>query len=321
MSAGETELARIQPSDPSLLDARTRAEANARVQITTAAYNQATVAMERARDALEYAKRDFERAKKLMENQAVSQAEYDASENRLRLAYADSRSALSAQSVAGYEIEQAKAAVAYITAIFDPNDESLFKVVSPINGKVLEVYREDSGVINSGTPIVRIGDPSDLEIVIDILSMDAVKVRPNAEVIINHWGGGRPLNAVVRRVEPSAFLKISALGVEEKGVNVIADFVDPFEGRETLGDGFRIETQIVVDKTPDDSLKVPVGALFRKGNTWHAFRVVDGFAELLDVQVGRSNGIDAEILAGIHSADLLILYPTETIQSGTKVTY
>lgn len=276
---------------------------------------------QRAKEILELAKLDFERAKKLIDNRAVSQAEYDAAENRLRLAYADLRSAESAQRVAGYEIDQAKAAVDYITSTFDPNDENLFKVVSPISGKVLEVYREDSGVIASGSPIICIGDATDLEIVIDVLSTDAVKVSLGDEVIIDHWGGDQPLAAVVRLVEPSAFLKVSALGVEEKRVNVIADFVDPMEDRESLGDGFRVEARVVVDETSNDSLKVSSGVLFRQVEQWHAFRVVEGAAELLDVKPGRSNGIETQILSGVAAGDQLILHPTGEIQAGTRVRF
>ena len=319
--AGETEIARIQPSDPSLLDARTRAEAEARVQVATAAYTHSRSEVDRAKESLDLAKREFERAMQLIESRAMSQSEFDVKDNALRLAYADLRSAESALGVAGYEIDQAKAAVEYITSTFDPNDKNLFKVIAPISGKVLEVYREDSGVVESGTPIVRIGDPSDLEIVIDILSTDAVKVRPGDKVIIEHWGGEQPLAAVVRLVEPSAFLKVSALGVEEKRVNVIADFVDPVEERMTLGDGFRIEARIVVDETPDDSLKVPSGVLFRKADKWHAFRVVEGVAEQLDVVPGRSNGIETEVLSGITKDDPLVLHPSELIQSGTRVRF
>ena len=317
--AGETEIARIEPSDPSLLDARMRAEADARVRVSIAAHSQSTTAVDRAEEAVELAKKDFERAKKLIASRAVSQAEYETIENRLRLAYADLRTAESAERVAAYEIDQAKAAVDYVSSVFDPNEENLFKVVSPINGRVLEVYRDDSGVIASGTPIVRIGDASDLEIVIDILSIDAVKVRPNDKVIIEHWGGNKSLAAVVRLVEPSAFLKVSALGVEEKRVNVIADFVDPFQDRETLGDGFRVEAMIVVEETPIASLKVPAGVLFRQGSDWYVFRIVDGIAEQVNVQVGRSNGIETEILAGIQNRDRLVQYPTELVQSGVKL--
>ncbi|QDT11762.1 efflux RND transporter periplasmic adaptor subunit [Planctomycetes bacterium K23_9] len=317
--AGETKIAKIQPSDPSLLDARSRAEAQARVRVAIAAHDQATTAVARAKEALELAEKDFERAKKLRKNNAIAQADYDAADNRMRLAIADIRSAESAQRVAQYEIDQAEATVKYMKASYDPDDDHFFNIVSPITGKVLEIFREDSGVIASGTSVASIGDPSDLEIVIDVLSSDAVKVRLGNPVRIQHWGGEKPLDAVVRLVEPSAFLKVSALGVEEKRVNVIADFTDPFQDRETLGDGFRIEAKIVVDDTPADSMNVPAGVLFRQGKAWKAYRVINGTAEPVTVEVGKSNGISTEILSGVQPSDQLILHPTESIESGVKV--
>lgn len=317
--AAETEIVRIQPSDPSLLDARSRAEALARVRVAVAAYAQTSTTVQRAKEALKLAEQDFERAVKLRKSNAMAQAEYDAAENRFRLAMADVRSAESAQRVAQYEIDQAEATVQYIKATYDPNDDNFFTIVSPITGKVLEVHREDSGVVASGTAIASIGDPSDLELVIDVLSTDAVKVCSGDRVIIEHWGGDESLDGVVRTVEPSAFLKISALGVEEKRVNVIADFTDPFQERESLGDGFRIEAKIVVDETPHDSISVPTGVLFRQGEAWQAYRIADGVAELFSVEVGRSNGRRTEVLTGITKSDLLILHPTESIQPGVQV--
>ncbi len=319
--AGETELARIAPADPSLLDARTRTEAEARVRVATAGYSQATAVVDRAQEALELAQLEFDRAKKLLPNNAISQSEYDIADNRLRLAAAEVRSAESAQHVARYEIDQAEAAIRYIESEYDPHEENLFRVVAPIDGTVLEVYREDSGIVDSGTPIVCLGDATDLEIVLDILSFDAVKVKPRDAVLIEHWGGAKTLNAVIRLVEPFAFLKVSALGIEEKRVNVIADFVGPVEDRKSLGDGFRIEGKIVVDQTPDDSMKVRAGVLFREGNSWHVFRIIDHRAELVKVQVGRSNGRETEILAGLQPDDILILHPTAAIQTGTRVAF
>jgi HlyD family secretion protein len=310
--AGETEIARIQPSDPSLLDARSRAEAQARVRVAVAAYGQAYTTVQRAKEALKLAEQDFERAVKLRKSNAMAQAEYDAAENRLRLAMADVRSAESAQWVAQYEIDQAEATVQYIKATYDPNDDNFFTVVSPITGKVLEVHREDSGIVASGTAIASIGDPSDLELVIDVLST-------GDPVIIEHWGGDEPLVGVVRIVEPSAFLKISALGLEEKRVNVIVDFTDPFQDRNSLGDGFRIEAKIIVDKTSPDSISVPTGTLFRQGEAWQVYRIIDDAAELTTVQVGKTNGRRAEIQSGITESDRLILHPTESIHTGVQV--
>lgn len=317
--AGETELVRIEPEDPSLLDARTRTEAEARVRVAMAANSQAVAAVDRAKEVLELAKLELDRVKKLVSSNAISQAEFEVTENRLRLAEADVRSAESAQHVARYEIDQAEATVQFFESQYDPNEGNSFRVVAPINGTVLEVFREDSGMVVSGAPILSIGDASDLEIVLDILSTDAVKVRPHDKVLIEHWGGAKPLSAVVRRVEPSAFLKVSALGVEEKRVNVIADFVDPSEDRETLGDGFRVEAKIVVDETPSESMKVPAGVLFREGNAWQVYRINNYRAEPVEVQIGRSNGKETEILAGLQKDDILILHPTETIQNGTRV--
>jgi HlyD family secretion protein len=317
--AGETEIARIQPSDPSLLDARSRAEAQARVRVAVAAYGQAYTTVQRAKEALKLAEQDFERAVKLRKSNAMAQAEYDAAENRLRLAMADVRSAESAQWVAQYEIDQAEATVQYIKATYDPNDDNFFTVVSPITGKVLEVHREDSGIVASGTAIASIGDPSDLELVIDVLSTDAVKVCAGDPVIVEHWGGDEPLVGVVRIVEPSAFLKISALGLEEKRVNVIVDFTDPFQDRNSLGDGFRIEAKIIVDKTSPDSISVPTGTLFRQGEAWQVYRIIDDAAELTTVQIGKTNGRRTEIQSGITESDRLILHPTESIHTGVQV--
>jgi HlyD family secretion protein len=319
--AGETGLVCIEPEDPSLLDARTRTEAEARVRVAMAAHSQAVASVDRTKEVLELANLEFDRGKKLVLTNAISQAEFDVMENRLRLAQADVRSAESAQQVARYEIDQAEAAVQFFDADYSPKKGNAFRAVAPINGIVLEVLREDAGMVVSGTPILSIGDASDLEIVLDILSTDAVKIRPHDKVLIEHWGGSSTLNAVVRRVEPSAFLKVSALGVEEKRVNVIADFVDPLEQRETLGDGFRVEARIVVDETPAESMKIPAGVLFREGDAWHVYKINGYRAELLEVQVGRSNGRETEILAGLQKDDILILHPSESIRDGTRVKY
>ncbi|MEM9644111.1 MAG: HlyD family efflux transporter periplasmic adaptor subunit [Planctomycetota bacterium] len=319
VEAGKTEIARIQPSDPSLLDARSRAEARARLRVAIAAHSQSSTVVARAKEALKLAEMDFARARKLRSADAIAEAKFDAADNRMRLAIADVRSAESAQRVAQYEIDQAEATVLYIKAHFDPNDDNFFTLVSPIDGKVLNVFREDSGVIASGTAIACIGDPSDLEMVVDVLSTDAVRIRSGDAVRIEHWGGDESLDGVVRTVEPSAFLKLSALGVEEKRVNVIVDFTDPFERRHTLGDGFRIEAKIIVDQTATDSMCVPTGALFRVGGDWHAYRVVDGFAQRIHLKIGKSNGLRTEILSGVTRSDELIIHPTEAIRSGTRV--
>jgi HlyD family secretion protein len=315
-----TVLARIEPSDPSLLDARARAEAEARVQAAEAAKLRATAALTSAQEALALARHDFDRAGKLIDKRAISRAEFDKAEHQQHIAEANVRSAEFALKVAIFELELAKAALIRTrVAPHDQNDASTLTILSPVNGRVLRVLQESAGVMQPGDELLEIGDPRDLEMEIDVLSTDAVQIRPGAKVFVEHWGGEGTLNGTVRLVEPSAFLKVSALGVEEQRVNVIADFTDPLDQRETLGDGYRIEARIVVGEA-EDVVKVPAGVLFREGDQWSVFRVVDGRARLQSVRPGKSNGLETEIVEGVDSGDTLILHPTDKIQDGVAVT-
>ncbi len=316
---GVTELAHILPSDPELLDARTRAETEARLRASEALVQQTQANSKRAEETLELAEQRYERAKRLLPQDAISLSEFDSIEHDLHTAQAEARSADFAVKVADFELEHAQAAAARY-AEDQQDNHTAFRLVSPIEGRVLRVFKEDAGVVTAGTSLLELGDPQDLEIEIDVLSSDAVSIQPGDKVLIEHWGGPNALEAVVRIVEPSAFLKISALGVEEKRVNVIADFVDPWSSRQTLADGFRIEARIVVASTGEDSLQVPAGSLFRDGDTWNVYRVVGGVAELCSVQVGISNGLETEIKSGLSEGDAVILHPTDQVKNGVRVT-
>lgn len=184
---------------------------------------------------------------------------------------------------------------------------------------MLRVFHEDSGVVSIGTPLLEIGDVRDLEMVLDILSTEAIRIEPGDKIFIEHWGGREALHGIVRRIEPAAFLKVSALGVEEKRVNVIGDFVDPWESRKTLGDGFRIEARIVIETTNADSLKVASGALFRHGESWHVYRVRNSRVELVPVKTGATNGLETEIREGLDQGDVVVLHPTDQVSSGIRV--
>ncbi len=316
---GETVLARIEPTDPDLLDARTQAEAEARVRAAEAAREQATARLNHANEELELTHHIYERAQELINTQAISQSEFDRAEHTHRIAQADLRSAEFAVKLGDFELELAKAA--FVRTRIDQQDgehPATLDISAPINGRVLQVFKEDAGVVTPGTALLELGDPSDLEMKIEVLSSDAVRIRPGAKVFVEHWGGDAALNGVVRIVEPAAFLKVSALGVEEKRVNVIADFTDPFESRDTLGDGFRIEARIVVDQAAD-VVKVPAGVLFRDADQWQVFRVIGSRAQQQAVTVGKSNGLDAEITAGLAVGDKLILHPTDKIKDGVAV--
>jgi HlyD family secretion protein len=166
---------------------------------------------------------------------------------------------------------------------------------------------------------MELGDPAELEIEIDVLSIDAVKVLPGAKVVLEHWGGPAPLLGRVRLVEPSGFLKISALGVEEQRVNVIVDFTDPLEKRPTLGDAYRVEARIVIWEQ-EDVLKLPVGALFRDGGDWAVFVVTGDRAETQHVKIGHRNDLEAEVLDGLTDGARVVVHPSDKVDDGVRVT-
>jgi HlyD family secretion protein len=316
---GQTVLARIEPGDPTLLDAREYAQAEARVRAAEASARQTNAALQRAEEAHGLAEHEYKRALELIQTNVMSKSEFDQAEHQERMAQADIRSAEFAVAVANFEWDLAKAAL--IRSRPGSNGEhtaDMLTITSPIDGKVLRVFQESAGVVTSGTQLLEIGDPHDLEMLIDVLSNDAVKIRPGAKVFVEHWGGDGELEGTVRLVEPSAFLKISALGVEEQRVNVIADFTSPFEQRQTLGDGYRIEARIVVDQATD-VIKVPAGTLFPERGAWHVFRVAEGRAVLQQVEPGKSNGLETEILSDLDDGAVLILHPTDKIEDGARV--
>ena len=190
--------------------------------------------------------------------------------------------------------------------------------LAPIDGTILKRLRESEGVVPVGEPLLEIGEPGRMEIVADLLSTDAVRVSPGAEVLIEQWGGGHTLHGRVRRVEPSGFMKVSALGVEEQRVNVVVDFTDPGEAAR-LGDGYRVEVRIVLWKD-DNVLKVPVGGLFRQGEGWAVFVVEEGRVRRQTVQLGQRNENDGQITSGLEAGATIVLHPPDTLTDGTRVT-
>ena len=316
---GQTELVRIEPNHAALLDARTQAESDASLRAAEAAAKQAAVSLQRAEDALKLAENDYQRGSGLAPTKAISPAEFDQIRHARRLAMADVRSAEAAVKVSFFELQHAKAAAARYD-VNQQDEETAFRLVSPINGRVLRVFQKNAGVVAAGTPLLELGDPQDLEINVDVLSTSAVRIKTGDLVYLEHWGGEESLTGVVRLVEPSAFLRVSALGIEEKRVNVIADFVDPWQLRSRLGDGFRVEARIVVATTADDSLKIPTGALVRDERDWFVFRVVDGIAERRTVTIGETNGVETEVVDGLREGDYVVIHPSEKIQPGIHVT-
>jgi HlyD family secretion protein len=302
---GKTVLAVIEPGDPALLDPRARAEAKARVRA-------AEEACKLAGTNLTHARAEAERARKLGVGGSISREELDRAEHK-------ERTATFALRIAEYELELARAAFQRVQPSSPgENSSTQLEIRSPISGCVLEVYQESSRTMSVGTELLKVGDTEDLECVIDVLSADAVKIARGAKVYLEHWGGEQPLLGRVRLVEPGAFMKVSALGVEEQRVNVLVDFTEPRARWKALGDGYRVEARIVVWEGAS-VLKAPAGAFFRHGDSWAVFRDVQGRARLTPVTLGRTNGLETQILDGLAEGDSVILHPSDRVKDGAAV--
>jgi HlyD family secretion protein len=316
---GDTLLATIEPNDPEMLDARVLAEAEATVKAAEAALAKADSTLQQAQAELDFAESDVARVRQLATTQSASQKELEMAEMRYRVESQEFRAAKFAEQIARFELEMAKA------ALIRSGDESdgapprqLLHIRAPISGRVLRVLQESATVVTAGSALLEIGDPQDLEVEIDLLSHEAVKVEPGATVWFEQWGGEQPLRGIVRLVEPQGFTKISALGIEEQRVNVIADFVDPPERRGSLGDGYRVEARIVIWQR-DDVLKVPTSALFRNQQDWAVFVVQRGRAALRTIQIGQRSDLEAEVLAGLRPEEQVIMHPSDQISDGVAV--
>jgi HlyD family secretion protein len=305
--AGETVLAVIDPLSPGLLDARSRSLAEARREATAAQ-------LDKARAGHEFAASELRRIERLWTDKTVTIQELESAQWREAAAARDLAAAASA-------LRQAEAELAE----FDPAGEAgadsprrPVEVKAPANGRVLRVFEESARVVTASTPLLEMGDPAELEVVIEVLSRDGGAIVPGAKVELDQWGGSDPLPAQVRLVEPHAFTKVSALGVEEQRVNVIADILAPPSQRPGLGDGFRVEARIVTWET-EQTLQVPVGALFRRGQEWAAYLLRDGRARLQAVKVGRSGSAHMQVLEGLKPGDDVILYPSDRVKDGLRV--
>jgi HlyD family secretion protein len=317
--AGKDVLAVLEPTEPALLDDRARAEAEARVKAGKTAVTQASARLERARAAHRYQVSELERVRRLYSSRSVSRQEYDNAVQLEQTSSQDLRAAEFGVRIAEFELDLAQAALVRTRPrSLGEDGEWRVTIRSPITGRVLRVHQESAAVVTPGTKLLEVGDPTDLEAEIEVLSADAVKIRPGARVLMEHWGGTRPLEGRVRLVEPSGFLKVSALGVEEQRVYVIADFDDPPAQRPQLGDAYRVEARVVIWEG-EKVLKVPAGALFRRGDAWAVFVVRDGKARLQAVQAGHSNGLETEVLEGLQEGDPVILHPSDKIADGVAV--
>jgi HlyD family secretion protein len=311
----EDVIAVIVPNDPALLDPSARAQADARVHAAEALQSQTGVQLDNARVKHEYAAASLERTRKLFATNGVSHQDMDNAEQAALTAGHAFREAQFAARVAEYELELARA----VLLRADGSGGGIrYEIPSPVSGSVLRVFQESSTIVTPGTRLLEVGDPAALEIEVDVLSADAVQLRPGARAVIEHWGGEAPLAARVRVIEPSAFTKVSALGVEEQRVNVILDFAEPVTKFTALGDGFRVEARLVLWESPG-VLRVPSAALFRRGNEWAAFQCQGSRAVLKAVQTGRRSSEFTEIIAGLSEGDEVILYPGDLVEDDARI--
>jgi HlyD family secretion protein len=311
-------LVEIEPLRPQTLDSRSRAEAEARVAAAEAAWRRAQEQLAAAGADAAYWEAELARVRKLVATGDVPKDRLDRALTESRRAEAARRAAEHAVDLAASELEAARAALKYSAASASSSSGEVVPVAAPASGRILKVIRESEGVVPAGEPLLEIGNARSLEVEVEVLSDDAVKIAPGMRVIFERWGGPEPLEGRVRRIEPHAFTKISALGVEEQRVRVISDFTSPPEKWERLGDGYRIEATFVLWEG-DGVLVAPASALFRYDGGWAVFLIEQGVARRRQVQVGRRNGLEAEIVAGLKEGDRVITHPDSSIQDGTLV--
>ncbi len=315
VEAGVTVLTVIEPAVAPLLDPRARVQAEAVVSMHEASRSRAAESLEAARAMSRLAEAERERMRSVKRDGSLSESDRDRMEAEASAKAAEVRSMEFALKVIDFELAQARAALERPPVSTAGN---LIEVKSPVSGKVLGVMQESETVVSPGTRILEVGDPQDIEIEAEILSRDAVTIRPGDAVDVEQWGGDSSLKARVRRVEPAAFTKISALGVEEQRVIVLCDLLDPPESAKALGDRYRVEARVAIWHG-DDVLVAPAGALFREGNLWKTFIQQKGEAKAVVVDAGRSDGRRTEILSGLKAGDRVLLHPPDTVRDGTSV--
>ncbi|MEX3007277.1 efflux RND transporter periplasmic adaptor subunit [Hoeflea sp. TYP-13] len=317
VKAHETIIASIHPLDPPFLDERTRAELMAAAEAARSAVALAKVEQQRAQTALDLAKSNYERAEKLAKTKTISISQLEHSYSELELKKAQVASTEATINLRKAELASAEARLQQPGNVrtANPDYDCCVNITAPIDGVVLKVLARSEQAVSPGTKIAEIGDPRNLEIIVDLLSSDAARIKPGATVAITDWGGETDLEGTVRRVEPAAFTKISSLGIEEQRVNVV---IDPASVPENLGHGFRVLARLEIWQR-DDVLKVPIAALFRSGGRWSVFVIDGGQAALRHIDVGRMNSTEAQVLDGIDGDDTVILYPSDLLDDGSLV--
>jgi HlyD family secretion protein len=318
IAAGKTVVAQILPVDPGLWDARTRRELEFTTSAARAARDLAAAAIKAAAARLTEAGQELERSRQLFAKGHIAKARLDRAVTAVETADADLATARAALRQRDFDVKTAETALMAPSEVAQSGSKRFYDVRSPVGGKVLRLIKESEGVIQAGQPLVEIGDPANIEIVVDLLSTDAVKVAAGDKVEIRRWGGDGILAGEVRRVEPSGVMKVSSLGIEEQRVNVLVDITEKPERWARLGHGYQVDAAIVLWRA-EKALQVPVGALFREGAKWAVFVVRGGRAAKQVIELGHVNETTAEVLKGLAAGDAVVTHPSDRVQDGVLV--
>lgn len=318
--ANSTEIASIRPTTPAFLDVRTRRELEAAAAAARAAVDLARARLDGAMAAGKMAAADLNRAEQLSKGGTISLRAFEQAASAV-----DGATATVAQSKAELELRQSELNSANARLI-EPDQPIMtpqpagccLTLRAPVDGIVLKLASESEQVIAAGTPLLEIGNPRDMEIAVHLLSSDAANIPPGTPATIDGWGGP-PLSAKVRSVDPVAYTKISALGIEEQRVDATLDLVDSFETWKALGHGFRVMAHVATWQS-DNVVRVPLGALFRRGSEWSVYRVVDGRAVATAVDIGHRNDRFAEVLSGLAAGDTVVLHPSDRVTDNVRLT-
>lgn len=320
VSHSQTVVASIEPIDPAFLDPRTEAQAKAEVDAASSSTEFARANVEQAQAELEFAEAELSRMRELRSNNSVSQRELDNAQRDYKTRRAALSTSQASLQMSLFELERAKAVLMSPAASqLSRGSCECVNILSPIDGRILKVLNKSEGVVAAGTELVQIGDPQNLEIVVELLSFDAVKTKPGQDVLITNWGGDNPLVGKVTLVEPIGFKKISALGIEEQRVNVIVSIQSDFSEWERLGHAYQLDVDILLSESKD-VLTVPITALFRDQQKWAIYAVVEGKVEKRHLSLGNMNHFFAEVISGLEENQAYVLHPNDQIANGVRVT-
>ena len=311
-------VATLWPVSPALLDERARAEQVARIGAMQASVARTQANVERASAALDNARAELKRSETLAQQGFVSPNQNETGRLNVRLREKELDSARQEEDAARHELDQSRIALKQFSQAAQDGQQRTYPVKAPVSGKVLKVPQQSEGVMAAGTPLMELGDPTQLEVVVDILTEDAAQIKPGTLVQLANWGGPDVLEGTVRLIEPAAFTKVSALGVEEQRVNAIVDITSPPDKWQTLSDGFKVDVRVLV-QVVENAVKVPVSALFPVGARSAMFVLDKGHARLQEIEVAARNGVEAWVKSGLTPGTQVIVYPDTKLKDGDRV--